>query len=144
MDNVDVVYRAVISHDNFEVVFPWWLLHWTSYWRPVSWHPEQLGVRCPAQGHIHSSPLSPLNPYLETQTAPGSPDKLLYLNSLPRSGALPTELLKNKYTEDDIVHMVNILVDNIFVKFGGRIFQQTIRIPMGADCTPLFIMAKRK
>ena len=30
-----------------------------------------------------------------------------------------------------------ILIDNIFVEFGGRIFQQTIRIPMGTNCAPL-------
>ena len=29
------------------------------------------------------------------------------------------------------------LIDNIFVEFGGRIFQQTIGIPMGTNCAPL-------
>ena len=28
------------------------------------------------------------------------------------------------------------LIDNIFVEFGGRIFQQTIGIPMGTNCAP--------
>ena len=28
------------------------------------------------------------------------------------------------------------LIDNIFVEFGGRIFQQTVRIPMGTNCAP--------
>jgi len=32
---------------------------------------------------------------------------------------------KTKYTEDDIVNMINFLIDNIFIEFGGRIFQQT-------------------
>ena len=27
---------------------------------------------------------------------------------------------KNKYTEDDIINMLEFLVDNIFVIFGGR------------------------
>ena len=34
--------------------------------------------------------------------------------------------------------MLEYLIDNIFVEFGGRIFQQTIGIPMGTDCAPLF------
>ena len=33
--------------------------------------------------------------------------------------------------------MINFLVDNIFVEFGGKIFQQTIGIPMGTNCAPL-------
>ena len=42
-----------------------------------------------------------------------------------------------KYTEKDIIAMVNFLIDNIFVEFGGQIFQQTIGIPMGTNCAPL-------
>ena len=33
--------------------------------------------------------------------------------------------------------MLEYLIDNIFVEFGGRIFQQTIDIPMGTNCAPL-------
>ena len=33
--------------------------------------------------------------------------------------------------------MLNFLIDNIFVQFGGRVFQQTIGIPMGTNCAPL-------
>ena len=44
---------------------------------------------------------------------------------------------KVKYTEDDIISMVNFLIDNIFVQFGGQIYQQTIGIPMGTNCAPL-------
>ena len=33
--------------------------------------------------------------------------------------------------------MLENLIDNIFVEFGGRIFQQTIGIPMGTNCAPL-------
>ena len=44
---------------------------------------------------------------------------------------------KNKYTEDDIVNMINFLIDNIFVQCGGIIFQQVIGIPMGTNCAPL-------
>ena len=44
---------------------------------------------------------------------------------------------KNKFTESDIIDMINVLIDNIFVEFGGQIFQQTIRIPMGSNCASL-------
>ena len=30
------------------------------------------------------------------------------------------------------------MIDNIFVMFGGRVFQQTVGIPMGRNCAPLF------
>ena len=33
--------------------------------------------------------------------------------------------------------MLEFLIDNIFVFFGGRVFQQTVGIPMGTNCTPL-------
>ena len=44
---------------------------------------------------------------------------------------------KNKYTEDDIVNMLEFLGDNIFVVFGGKVFQQIVGIPMGTNCAPL-------
>ena len=42
-----------------------------------------------------------------------------------------------KYTEDDIIRMLEFLIDNIYVVFGGRVFQQTVGIPMGTNCAPL-------
>ena len=33
--------------------------------------------------------------------------------------------------------LLNFLIDNMFVEFGGQIFQQTIGIPMGTNCAPL-------
>ena len=44
---------------------------------------------------------------------------------------------KSKYSEDDIIKMLEFLVDNIFVVFAGKVFQQTIGIPMGTNCAPL-------
>ena len=44
---------------------------------------------------------------------------------------------KNKYTEDDIINMLEFLVDNIFVVFGGKVYQQIVGIPMGTNCAPL-------
>ena len=42
-----------------------------------------------------------------------------------------------KYKQDKIIQMFDFLIDNIFFLFGGRMFQQTIDIPMGTNCTPL-------
>jgi hypothetical protein len=36
------------------------------------------------------------------------------------------------------INMLEFLIDNIFVFFGGRVFQQTVGIPMGTICAPLF------
>jgi hypothetical protein len=33
--------------------------------------------------------------------------------------------------------MLDFLIDNISVLFGGRVFQQTISIPMGTNCASL-------
>ena len=33
--------------------------------------------------------------------------------------------------------MIEFLVDNIYVRFGGQLFRQTIGIPMGTNCAPL-------
>ena len=44
---------------------------------------------------------------------------------------------KHKYSEDDVIKMLEFLVDNIFVVFVGKVFQQTVGIPMGTNCAPL-------
>ena len=46
---------------------------------------------------------------------------------------------KRKYTEEDIISMFEFLVDNIFVVFAGKVFQQIIGIPMGTNCAPLLV-----
>jgi hypothetical protein len=33
--------------------------------------------------------------------------------------------------------MLEFLIDNIFVSFGGTLFQQVVGIPMGTHCAPL-------
>jgi hypothetical protein len=33
--------------------------------------------------------------------------------------------------------MLKFLIDNIFVSFGGTLFQQVVGIPMGTNCAPL-------
>ena len=42
-----------------------------------------------------------------------------------------------KFTETDIVSILELLLDNIFVVFVRQIFQQTIGIPIGTNCVPL-------
>jgi hypothetical protein len=32
---------------------------------------------------------------------------------------------------------INLLIDNIFVSFGGTLFQQVVGIPMVTNCAPL-------
>ena len=44
---------------------------------------------------------------------------------------------KNKYSDDDIIKMLEFLIDNIFVVFAGKVFQQRVGIPMGTNCAPL-------
>ena len=43
----------------------------------------------------------------------------------------------NKYTANDICKMIEVLVDNIYVRFGGQLFRQMVGIPMGTNCAPL-------
>ena len=35
--------------------------------------------------------------------------------------------------------MIDFLIDNIFVQFGGRLFRQIIGISMGTNCAPLIV-----
>ena len=42
-----------------------------------------------------------------------------------------------KFSETDIINMLEFLIDNIFVLFGGRVFQQTVGISMRTNCAPL-------
>ena len=43
----------------------------------------------------------------------------------------------NMYTADNICKMIEVLIDNIFMLFGGRLFRQVIGITMGTNCAPL-------
>jgi hypothetical protein len=43
----------------------------------------------------------------------------------------------NTNKQGEIIQMLDFLIDNIFVLFGGRVFQQTIGFPMGTNCAPL-------
>jgi len=48
------------------------------------------------------------------------------------------------FSESDIISMLEFFfIDNIFAMLGGRVFQQTVGIPMGTDSSrrldPLFV-----
>jgi len=38
-----------------------------------------------------------------------------------------------KVSDTDIIKMLQFLIDNIFIMFGGRVFQQTVGIPTGTN-----------
>jgi hypothetical protein len=44
---------------------------------------------------------------------------------------------KTCYSEEQVISMLEFLIDNIFVSFGGTLFQQAVGIPMGTNCAPL-------
>ena len=48
--------------------------------------------------------------------------------------------IPQKYSDADVIKMLEYLIDNIFVEFGGWIFQQTIGISMGTNCAPLLAL----
>ena len=48
-----------------------------------------------------------------------------------------TYRLEGFLTEEDIIKMLEFLVDNIFVVFAGKVFQQIIGILMDTNCVPL-------
>ena len=37
----------------------------------------------------------------------------------------------------DLYRAIDFLIDNIFVRFGGKVFRQVIGIPMGTNSAPL-------
>ena len=42
-------------------------------------------------------------------------------------------------TADNICNMIEFLLDNIFVQFGGRLFRQVIGGPTGTNYAPLLV-----
>ena len=44
---------------------------------------------------------------------------------------------KTCYSEEQVISKMEFLIDNIFVFFGGTLFQQVVGIPMGTNCAPL-------
>ena len=44
--------------------------------------------------------------------------------------------LNQKFSETDIIKMLDFLIANIIVTVEGRVFQQTVGIPMETNCAP--------
>jgi hypothetical protein len=44
---------------------------------------------------------------------------------------------KTCYSEEQVISMLKFLIDNIFVSFGGILFQQFAGISMGTNCEVL-------
>ena len=42
-----------------------------------------------------------------------------------------------KFSEIDIINMLECLIDKILVTFGGRVFQETVGLAVGTNCAPL-------
>ena len=64
--------------------------------------------------------------------------KVEYINVNDKYKASWSAKKKGKWslTIDNIIEMFKFLMNNIFVKFGRKIYQQVIGIPMGCDCAP--------
>ena len=74
----------------------------------------------------------PLSTKMELHDTPTS--KLAEIKAIFTSNPLNGD---NKYTANDICKMIEFLVDNIYVRFGGQLFRQMVGIPMGTNCAPL-------
>ena len=44
-----------------------------------------------------------------------------------------------QYTANDICKMIEFLLDNLYVRFGGQLFRQMVGIPMETNCAPLLV-----
>ena len=72
----------------------------------------------------------PLNTKMELRNT--STSKLANIKAIS-----PVIVDDNKYTANHICKMIEFLVDNIYVRYGGQLFRQMVGIPMGTNCAPL-------
>ena len=49
----------------------------------------------------------------------------------------------NKYTSNEICEMIEFLVDNVYVRFGGQLLRQTVGISMGTNWLACFCIPIR-
>jgi hypothetical protein len=59
-----------------------------------------------------------------------------YINPAGRTGSWTTKETPKTVDCKTAKGLVCLLIDNIYVKVGGRCFKQTLGIPMGTDCAP--------
>ena len=60
-------------------------------------------------------------------------DLIYNMDHMRISGTEPSSVIPS----NDIIKMPEFLVDNIFMVFAWKVFQQTVGIPMGKNCAPL-------
>ena len=39
-------------------------------------------------------------------------------------------------SEAELIELIELLIDNIYITYGGDVYKQWIGIPMGTDCAP--------
>ena len=64
----------------------------------------------------------------------GAPDRVYHIKVTRAQGYFTHDINgsgDNLYTADNICKMIEYLIDNIFVQFGGRLFRQVIGISNG-------------
>ena len=74
-----------------------------------------------------------LNTKMELHDTPTS--KLAEIKAI--SPVIPEMMTTNTLPMNVICKMIELLVDNIYVRFGGQLFRQMVGIPMGTNCAPL-------
>ena len=64
--------------------------------------------------------------------------KVEFINVYSKFKALWSSKKKDKWSfnKNDIVELFTYLMNNIYVKIRGNIYEQVIGIPMGCDCAP--------
>jgi hypothetical protein len=55
----------------------------------------------------------------------------MYSNRYNHSGST------KKFSETEIINMLKFFIENTFAMLSGRVFQQTVGIPMRTNCTSL-------
>ena len=50
---------------------------------------------------------------------------------------LQKNLKKHAWSSQNVCDMLTCLLDNIFIRFGTKLYRQVVGIPMGTNCAPL-------
>ena len=50
---------------------------------------------------------------------------------------LPHDLIKDAWLCQNVCDALTFLLDNIFIRFGTKLYRQVVSIPMGTNCAPL-------
>ena len=66
-------------------------------------------------------------------------EKCTYIALNAKTAFFTNQILDNytTWTCSDFCSALNFLLDNLFIKFNGKLFKQMVGIPMGTNCAPL-------